>query len=54
MFEGSNDKINWTCLDKRIYLTGDPNQDAQFADERMQLSRRGATSTWGINTDIYK
>ena len=54
MFEGSNDKINWTCLDKRVYLTGDPQHDAQFESDRRELSKRGATSTWGINTDIYK
>lgn len=26
-FEGSNDKVNWTTLDRRLYLTGDPVAD---------------------------
>lgn len=31
--EGSNDKCNWVILDRRVYMTGDPQQDAQFSDE---------------------
>jgi hypothetical protein len=29
-FEGSNDKVNWTLLDRRIYLNQDAEIDAQY------------------------
>ena len=48
-FEGSNDKINWTCLDRRIYLTGYPEQDAQYKHIHQDLQKSGATSTWSIS-----
>jgi hypothetical protein len=54
--EGSNDKVNWIILDRRIYLsqpTGGPN-DHEIEEEAKQLRQKGAASTWGIDTDIYR
>jgi hypothetical protein len=53
-FEASNDKINWTLLDRRIFLTGDNTWDQQFEEDQKQLCPRGATSTWGIDTELYR
>ena len=53
-FEGSNDKVNWTVLDRRLYMTGNPVEDINFEDEKKQLCAKGAPSTWGIDTDIYR
>lgn len=39
-FEGSNDMINWTCLDMRIQLPHDTIK---------KLCKPSATSTWGID-----
>lgn len=36
-FEGSNDKVNWTVLDRRLYLTGNPSEDVNFEDEKKLL-----------------
>jgi hypothetical protein len=36
-FEGSNDKVNWTLLDRRIYLTGHAEDDMQYEAERKEL-----------------
>lgn len=36
-FEGSNDKVNWTVLDRRLYLTGNPAEDAAFEEEKKLL-----------------
>jgi len=36
-FEGSNDKVNWTVLDRRIYLTGNQIEDAAFEEEKKML-----------------
>ena len=32
-FEGSNDRINWTLLDRRIYLTNSAEHDKKFEEE---------------------
>ena len=53
-FEGSNDKVNWTTLDRRLYLTGDPVTDQACEQERKMLCLKGAATTWGIDTDIYR
>jgi len=53
-FEGSNDKVNWTVLDRRLYLTGNPSEDVQFEDDRKLLCQKGAATTWAIDTDIYR
>jgi hypothetical protein len=53
-FEGSNDKVNWTTLDRRLYLTGEPQVDAKTEEERKMLCQKGATTTWALDTDIYK
>jgi hypothetical protein len=52
--EGSNDKTNWTILDRRIYLTQIPSQDQALEEEQKHLKQKGATSTWGVDTDIYR
>lgn len=52
-FEGSNDKVNWTLLDRRIYFTNS-EQDQMYEDEVRQLRQKGATSTWGVDTDLYR
>ena len=49
--EGSNDKVNWVILDRRIYLTG---HDSDTEDEQKALKQKGAASTWGIDTDVYR
>ena len=36
-FEGSNDKVNWTVLDRRLYLTGNPAEDQAFEEEKKLL-----------------
>jgi len=33
-FEGSNDKVNWITLDRRMYYTGRAAEDIQFENER--------------------
>jgi|TARA_B110001450_G_C17361147_1_gene375583 hypothetical protein len=53
-FEGSNDKVNWTVLDRRLYLSGNPADDAAFEEEKKLLCQKGAVSTWGVDTDIYR
>ena len=53
-FEGSNDKLNWTVLDRRLYLSGNPSEDAHFEEERQALCQKGAATTWGVDTDIFR
>ena len=53
-FEGSNDRVNWTVLDRRLYMTGNPAEDVNFDEEKKMLCQKGATSTWGVDTDIYR
>ena len=53
-FEGSNDKVNWTVLDRRLYLTGNPSEDQAFEEEKRILCQKGAATTWGVDTDIYR
>ena len=53
-FEGSNDKVNWTVLDRRLYLTGNPAEDVAFEEEKKLLTSKGAATTWGVDTDIFR
>lgn len=53
-FEGSNDKVNWTTLDRRLYRTGDPAADAASEEERNMLCVKGAATSWSLDTDIYR
>ena len=53
-FEGSNDKIDWVVLDRRLHLTGDPAQDAALFEEKLQLCEEGAASTWSIGKGVYR
>lgn len=52
--EVSNDKVNWTVLDRRVYLTGNTEEDLQYAQEQKELAQKGHTSTWGVETEIYR
>jgi hypothetical protein len=36
-FEGSNDKVNWTVLDRRLYLSGNEDEDGLYEQERASL-----------------
>lgn len=57
-FEGSNDKLNWTILDRRVYLpdqldSGSGQQD-YLDDEIVEaLCQKQATNTWGVDQNIY-
>jgi hypothetical protein len=58
-FEGSNDKLNWTILDRRVYM---PDQldaleiENTPVDEGIvdSLCQKQATNTWGIDQNIYQ
>jgi hypothetical protein len=50
--EGSNDKVNWVILDRRIYLID--NADPALEDEQKTLKQKGGATTWGVDTDIYR
>lgn len=52
--EGSNDKINWIILDRRIYLAQGGPSDADLEEEQKLLRQKGAASTWGVDTDVYR
>lgn len=52
-FEGSNDKVNWMILDRRIYLSDNENYNNEVKDEQKSLQKPGNTSTWGIDQSIY-
>lgn len=52
-FEASNDKVNWSLLDRRVYLTGLMEEDLMFEQERIELCQKGATSSWGIDYTLY-
>lgn len=53
-FEASHDKVNWTVLDRRIYMTGNADEDLQHLEIQKQLCQKGQTSTWGIDTELYR
>lgn len=53
-FEASNDKVNWTTLDRRLYHTGDPAADLASEEERKMLCVKGAATSWMLDTDIYR
>jgi len=48
-FEASNNNVNWVLLDRRIYLSDNANYNLELSEEQKLLSRKGATSTWGID-----
>lgn len=52
--ESSNDKVNWIILDRRIYLAQNGAGDADLEDEQKLLRQKGAASTWGVDTDVYR
>ena len=58
-FEGSNDKLNWTILDRRVYMPDqlDPtgvNHD--YVEEEIidSLCLKQGTNTWGIDSSVYQ
>eukprot|EP00831_Metopus_contortus_P057240 TRINITY_DN4970_c0_g1_i5.p1 TRINITY_DN4970_c0_g1~~TRINITY_DN4970_c0_g1_i5.p1 ORF type:complete len:500 (-),score=106.36 TRINITY_DN4970_c0_g1_i5:189-1688(-) len=50
-FEASEDKINWTILDRRVYLTNDAEINAEMEEVRAALTKSGATSTYAIDPE---
>jgi len=52
-FEGSNDKVNWVILDRRIYLSDNQAFNIEMEQIQKALQQKGATSTWGIDQAIY-
>ena len=50
--EASRDKVNWQMLDRRIHYTGDDSYDYTFENDRNGLKTPGATSTWGIDSEV--
>jgi hypothetical protein len=58
-FEGSNDKLNWTILDRRVYMPdqlesgGAPHE---YIDEELleALCQKQGTNTWGIDQRVYQ
>ena len=57
-FEGSNDKLNWTILDRRVYM---PDQleaagyEQEVIDQEIidSLLQKQGTNTWGIDQNVY-
>lgn len=35
-------------------MSGNPAEDVQFEEEKKLLSKIGAATTWGLDTDIFK
>jgi hypothetical protein len=52
--EGSNDKVNWVILDRRIYLNDPTGGANDNEDDQQHLRQKGAATTWGIDTEIYR
>jgi hypothetical protein len=49
-FEASLDKKKWVILDKRIHFTSDPAVNAELEEDRKLLRRKGAISSWGVDS----
>jgi len=47
--EASNNNVNWTLLDRRIYLSDNINYNMELVEEQKKLQKKGALSTWGID-----
>ena len=58
-FEGSNDKFNWTILDRRVYmphqLDGAEAEANYYIDEEVleSLSQKQGTNTWGVDQSVF-
>ena len=50
--EGSNDKINFEILDRRIFRSDNYEMNKKLERERNLLIKPGCTSTWGISKKI--
>ena len=35
-------------------MSGNPAEDVQFEEEKKLLSKVGAATTWGLDTDIFR
>lgn len=57
-FEGSNDKLNWTILDRRVYMpdqlenTGYDHEEINEEIVDSLLLKQG-TNTWGIDQNVF-
>jgi hypothetical protein len=58
-FEGSNDKFNWTILDRRVYMPhqldgGEAEVNVYIDDEVLEsLSQKQGTNTWGVDQSVF-
>jgi len=58
-FEGSNDKLNWTILDRRVYMpsqmeSGGIQDNLQVDPEIVEtVCQKQATNTWGVDQMVY-
>lgn len=50
--EGSNNRHDWKVFDRRIHFSGDPSTDAALEEDRMQLKQKGASTTWGVASEM--
>jgi len=50
--EGSNDKVNWIILDRRIYMNDVGQSDNE--DDQKHLKQKGGATTWAIDLDTYR
>ena len=57
--EGSNDKLNWTILDRRVYMpdqleSGDYQHE--YIDEELleSLCQKQGTNTWGVDQNVFQ
>lgn len=53
-FEASNDKVHWIPLDERVHMTGMAEQDAYYEKDQKRLKEKGAASSYGVDSSIYK
>jgi len=53
-FEVSNDNVNWLVLDRRVYMTGNHEEDLPHIEIQKELRQKGQTSTWGVDTELYR
>lgn len=47
-FEASVNRSRWKVLDKRVHMTGIPDQDHKSSQEKRILTKRSGTSTWAV------
>jgi len=52
--EGSNNMRDWIICDRRIYMSDNPEENAQLEEDQKALKRKGATTSWAIAGDVSK